>query len=65
MPIDENTSDIDLERVLAAAAAPVLAARSLTERAALLRRVATRIEEAGDRLVAVAHTETHIPEQRL
>lgn len=67
MFIDENTSDIDLERVLAAAAAaaPELAARSLTERAAILRSVAARIEEAGDRLVAVAHTETHIPEQRL
>ncbi|GAA3695452.1 aldehyde dehydrogenase (NADP(+)) [Arthrobacter ginkgonis] len=67
-PIDvQETSAERTEEILAAAAAAhaTWSNTSPAARAGILDRVADALEEAADRLVAVAAEETHLPEGRL
>src|SRR4029453_15683796 len=63
----QPTTDVELERLLAAAqaAAAPLATLRPAERASLLDAVADALDPAADQLVPVAEKETRLPEARL
>ena len=62
-----ETTEQDLDTVLhnAAAAAGPLAEQRPEDRAAMLRSIATTLEDAGDELIQLAIEETHLSEPRL
>lgn len=65
--IAEPTSSVELARIVerAAAAAPVYEAMGRDFRSGLLHDIADALEERRDEIVALAHRETAIPENRL